>query len=63
MISLRHTPTLFKPHNAVKTAHMLTEESEILKDGWTYSAKHDPKGTGDSLIEVHDEDNEFIGYL
>ncbi len=63
MISLRHTPTLFKPDNAVKTARMLTEESEILKDGWSYTVKHDPKATGDSLIEVHDEDRVFVGYL
>ena len=63
MISLRHTPTLFKSDNAVKTARMLTEESEILEDGWSYSVKHDPKCTGDSLIKVYDEDHEFVGYL
>jgi len=29
-------------------------------EGWTYKVKHDPKGTGCSLIEIYDEDGEFV---
>lgn len=32
-------------------------------DDWTYTAMHDPKGTGYSFITIHDEDGEFVGKL
>jgi len=32
-------------------------------DDWVYVAKHDPKGTGWSFIEVYDEDGEFVAFL
>ena len=30
---------------------------------WQYFAKHDPAGTGRSLIGMLDEDGEFVGWL
>ena len=32
-------------------------------DDWTYTAVHDPRGTGYSFIEIHDEDGEFVGRM
>ena len=32
-------------------------------DDWIYVAKHDPKGTGGSIIEAYDEDGLFVGKL
>jgi hypothetical protein len=28
---------------------------------WKYVAKHDPKGTGHSFVEIYDEEGEFVG--
>jgi hypothetical protein len=30
---------------------------------WTYTAVHDPKGTGFSFITIHDENGEFVAKL
>lgn len=56
-VILRTTPTLYQPEKAEEVADELTAADE---DGWTYTAKHDPKGTGFSLIEIYDEDGEFV---
>lgn len=52
-------PILYAPTKAEEIAAGLQAGDE---DGWTYAAKHDPKGTGYSLVEIHDEDGEFVGY-
>ena len=49
-------PTLYTPEDAEDAALSLSEfDSE-----WEYRVKHDPKGTGFSIIEVFDENGEFI---
>lgn len=53
------TPRTFPPAKAEEIAAMMGAEDE----DWTYAAKHDPKGTGYSLIEIHDEDGEFVAYV
>tara|TARA_R100000306_G_C4343359_1_gene126382 strand:+ start:602 stop:778 length:177 start_codon:yes stop_codon:yes gene_type:complete len=50
---------LYNPEEAEAKAQMLQE----LDPDWTYEAVHDPKGTGLSFIEVHDEDGELVGKL
>lgn len=27
---------------------------------WDYRVRHDPKGTGNSVIDIYDEDGEFV---
>ena len=48
--------TFFSPAEADATAAKMNSA-----DDWTYTAVHDPKGTGFSFITVHDEDGEFVG--
>lgn len=60
MITLNTTPKLYKPAKANQIAEMLNADPD---DDFEYRVKHDPKGTGDSLIEVMDDDGEFIGYM
>ena len=53
------TPKLFRPEEAESVAaEMGADDPE-----WTYRAKHDPKGTGFSLVEITDEDGAFVAYL
>ena len=50
---------LFTPEKAEALAgQMSLDEPE-----WTYTADHDPKGTGYSRVKVTDEDGEFVAYL
>jgi len=55
-----HSTTFFSPAKAEATA---AEMNRTEDDGWTYKAKHDPKGTGYSLVEVYDEDGEFVSNI
>jgi hypothetical protein len=50
---------LFLPEKAEQTATEMQKHDE----DWTYVVKHDPKGTGYSIIEIYDEENEFVGYV
>lgn len=34
-----------------------------LDDDWTYVVRNDPKGSGKSVIDIYDEDGEFVGTL
>ncbi len=36
-------------------------EMQANDDDWTYVVKHDPTGRAYSLIEIYDEDGEFVG--
>lgn len=56
---LNHTGNLLTKTKAEALAADLNNTDE---EGWTYCAKHDPKGTGYSLVEIYDEDNEFVGH-
>ncbi len=42
-------------------AEALAKELNVGNDGWTYIARHDPKGTGYSFVEIRDEENVFVG--
>lgn len=53
------TPKLYNPEEAERIA---AEMAEMEEGGWTYTAKHDPKGAGYGLIEIRDEDGEFVAY-
>ena len=50
------THKLFSPERAEE----LAAELKAGDPDWNYRAVHDPKGTGDSFIEVSDEDGEFV---
>ena len=50
------TPTLFKPLEAEQKA----KELNAGDDDWKYVVRHDPKGTGYSLIDAYDEDGVFV---
>lgn len=60
MLPLNHTGNPMTPAKAESIADNL---NSMESDDWTYRAKHDPKGTGLSLVEVYDENGEFTGYL
>ncbi len=66
MTLLNQPPRVFKPEEAEEAIRQLTEGEEIGEPipelRWTYKEKRDPKGTGGSLIEVYDEDGEFVSY-
>ena len=57
---INSTPKLYTPAKAEEKAENLNSN---LDDDWSYVVKHDPKGTGYSLIEVYDEDGIFVTYL
>ena len=50
--------TFFSPAEADATSASMNKG-----DDWTYTAVHDPSGTGFSIIAVHDEDGEFVGKI
>ena len=56
---IRHVETTFDPDTVDETA----AEIQANDEDWTYRVKHDPKGTGYSLIEVYDENGEFIHFM
>jgi hypothetical protein len=60
MATINHTGKLYTREEAERIAKAMTETDE---DGWTYVPNHDPKGTGYSFIEVHDETGEFVAKL
>lgn len=59
-IGFNKAPKLFQPEEAEKQAEILNSDPD---DDWEYRVKHDPKGTGYSLIEIYDEDGEFVGHV
>ena len=50
------THQLFTPEQAATIAAQMNASDE----DWTYVAKHDPKGTGYSFIEIYEEDGEIV---
>lgn len=56
-ILINTTPKTFPPHEAEAIAATLTANDDA---GWTYRARHCPKGTGWSLVDVFDEGGEFV---
>ena len=58
--TINRTPRLFAPAEAERIATALQAGEE---DGWSYTADHDPKGTGYSRVEIRDEDGELVDYL
>jgi len=50
---------LFPPAKAEQVA----KEMKLGDPDWTYTVRHDPKGTGQSFIEIYDEDGEFVSRL
>jgi hypothetical protein len=57
MKMLDTTATLYAPAKANALAATLQAGDD---DGWTYTAIHDPKGTGYSSIAIYDDDGAFI---
>lgn len=53
------TPKLFAREDAIVFARKLQEEDP----DWTYTAQHDPNGTGYSRIAIYDEEGEFVAFF
>jgi hypothetical protein len=56
---LNHVPHTFEPAMADKVAAQMQSND----DEWTYVVKHCPKGIGKSIIQIFDEDGEFVGLV
>ena len=54
-----NTTTMVTAQRAEELTTRLNSEDE----DWTYVARHDPKGTGYSRVEVYDEDGYLLGSL
>ena len=52
--------TFLTPAKADELAAKLNAEDD---EGWLYTAKHDPLGTGWSVIQAYDEDCILVGAL
>jgi len=52
------TYNLYPPATATSIAAELAAADT---EGWTYQAKHDPTGRGQSFIEIYDETGEYVG--
>jgi len=52
--------TIHAPKAAEALAATLTADAE---DGWTYRVKHDPAGTGGSLIAAYDDTGHLVGLM
>ncbi len=54
-----------QPHNTFDKSEVEAVCSKIQAndDEWTYKVRHDPKGIGRSVIDVYDEDGEFISMM
>jgi hypothetical protein len=61
MINLSNTPN--QTFDPLKVDDFVAELNADPEDDWNYKVKHDPKGTGNSLIEIYDENGEFVSYL
>lgn len=51
-----------QPYPHEEAARICAELKAGDEDGWTYTPIPDPKGGPLSIIEIRDEDNEFVGY-
>ena len=58
MKQLDTTEHLYSPTQAEQIVRQLQAGDE---DSWTYTAVHDPKGTGYSYIAIHDEEGMLVG--
>jgi len=54
------TEKMFKPAKADEVAAVMNANVD---DDWTYTAVHDPKGTGYSFIAITDEEGFSVGKL
>lgn len=63
MMLIKNIPTLMTPEKAEAIAARLNDPEDDCADDWTYVVRHDPKGTGYSLIDIFDEDNILIGQI
>lgn len=54
---INHPHRLFTKDDSIKVA----ADMQAGDEDWTYTPVHDPKGTGYSFIEIHDEDGFFVG--
>lgn len=60
MLTIKQPHKLFDPAKVADVAAMLKAGDD---EGWDYVVKHDPAGTGKSVIEVYDEEGEFVSLL
>ena len=56
---INHVHTTFDPAKVDVVAAQMQSGDE----DWSYVVKHDPKGTGRSIIQIFDEDGEFVGLV
>jgi hypothetical protein len=56
---LNHVHNTFDPAIVDKVAAQMQSND----DDWTYVVKHCPRGIGKSIIQIFDEDGEFVGLV
>ena len=59
MLKIDTTTKLYTKEKADKIVQSMNDQD----DDWTYTAVHDPKGTGFSFIEAYDENGELVGTM
>lgn len=55
-VAMKLSHQMFDPSKVDAIVAMLNQD-----DGFEYRVRHDPKGTGRSVIEVYDEEGNYIG--
>jgi phosphoribosylformylglycinamidine (FGAM) synthase-like amidotransferase family enzyme len=61
MTILNHPHTVWNTEAAA--AKIAASNTAGDEDGWTYTVRVDPNGSGRAIIEIHDETGEFVGLL
>jgi uncharacterized protein HemX len=56
---LNHVHSTFDPAKVDAVAAQM----QAGDDEWSYVVKNDPKGIGRSIIQIFDEDGEFVGLV
>ena len=56
MLVLNTVPTAYRPDVAARKAAELQQGDP----DWTYTVRHAPDGRGNSVIDIYDEDGEFV---
>ena len=56
---LNHVHNTFDP---IKV-DAIAAQMQANDNDWKYVVRHDPKGTGKSIIQIFDENSEFVGLV
>lgn len=57
---IEYPPTTMTPQRAEALASLLNSQDI---EGWSYKARHDPQGSGRSLVDIYNKTGEHTGTL